>query len=380
MNEPSEYRYVDHPAAWEKCLRDLEAQDRLAIDIESNSMYVLHEEICLVQISTPEQDYIIDPLLNLNLSPLGEILADPQIEKIFHAAEYDLILMNRQFAWELNNLFDTMWAARILGYKKIGLANMLAELFNVKLDKRYQRTNWGERPLTASQLRYAQMDTHYLFQLRDQLARELDEGGYWPEARETFEQQSTVELPDDRFDPDRFWTMNGINKMPPRARAIAYALYLFRYELAEELNRPLFKIMGEELLLRLAIEAPRSMAHLGQIRGVSKWLLGRYGRELLRRIEAGRQGPIPKKPRPPRRPPQAALERYDALQQWRKERAQARGVESDVILSRTALWAIAEANPENPVELGSLSEIIGPWRTATYGPEILEILRNGANR
>ena len=99
-------------------------------------MYAYKERVCLIQISVPEHDFIIDPLVGLDLSPLGEMVEDENVEKIFHAAEYDLILMARDYGWQLRNLFDTMWAVRILGHKKVGLANVLENYFGIKLDKK----------------------------------------------------------------------------------------------------------------------------------------------------------------------------------------------------------------------------------------------------
>ena len=109
------FRYVDNQAAWATCLNELRAASRLAIDLEANSMFAYQERVCLIQISTDKHDFIIDPVRRVDLSGLGAIIADPAVEKVFHAAEYDLILMRRDYDWHLNNLFDTMWAVRILG-------------------------------------------------------------------------------------------------------------------------------------------------------------------------------------------------------------------------------------------------------------------------
>ncbi|MCA9875056.1 MAG: ribonuclease D, partial [Anaerolineales bacterium] len=144
---------------WQDCLAALKQEPRIAIDLEANSMYAYRERVCLIQISIPSQDYIIDPVAKVDLSGLGELLADTAVEKVFHAAEYDLILLKREYEWELNNLFDTMWAARILGYKQYGLASLLKKIFDLKLDKQYQKSNWCRRPLSPAQLTYAQLDT-----------------------------------------------------------------------------------------------------------------------------------------------------------------------------------------------------------------------------
>ena len=118
----------------------------------------------------------------------------PQVEKVFHAAEYDLTLLKRQFDWQLHNLFDTMWAARILGYKRYGLASMLETVYDIKLDKRYQKSNWCKRPLSPEQLVYAQLDTHHLLQLRDHLEKELSAAERMTEASETFAEQTHVKI------------------------------------------------------------------------------------------------------------------------------------------------------------------------------------------
>ncbi|MDJ0752955.1 MAG: HRDC domain-containing protein [Ardenticatenaceae bacterium] len=368
------FSYIDTPQAWQACLATLEEADQLAVDLESNSMYVFREEVCLIQISTPAQDFIIDPLVGLNLSPLKTLLADPNVEKIFHAAEYDLILIRRQFDWPLNNLFDTMWAARILGYKRIGLANMMAELFDIELDKRYQRADWGKRPLSAEQLAYAQRDTHYLFQLRERLGKELIEGGHIEEAAEIFAWQAQVQPGNDPFDPNRFWSLNGISELTPQEKSVAFALYNYRQQLAEKLNRPLFKLIGNSVLLRMAEQQPRSMQDLYRLKGLGNWLVRRYGVEMLRVIDQGLKNKPPKRPRPPRRPPQAVLDRYEKLHQWRRDRAVARGVESDVVMSKDALWLIARENPKSMQEIHAHQEVIGRWRSRTYGAEILQVL------
>jgi ribonuclease D len=195
------YRLVTNPSDWQRCLAQLQKYPRLAIDLEANSLFAYREQVCLIQISIPNQDYIVDPLAKIDLSPLGAIIGDPAVEKVFHAAEYDLLLIKREFGWRLQNLFDTMWATRILGYDRCGLANILESFYGVSLDKKHQRANWCKRPLTTSQLAYARMDTHYLLRLRDDLAAELDEAGRTAEARETFAEQSDVHPNNNEFDP-----------------------------------------------------------------------------------------------------------------------------------------------------------------------------------
>lgn len=367
------FEHIKTQSAWDTCAHRLRQETHLAIDMEANSMFAYREQVCLIQISIPTQDFIVDPLGVSSLAALGEIFADTSIQKIFHAAEYDLMLVKREYGWEINNLFDTMWAARILGYPRIGLASMLEELFDLELNKRYQRSNWCKRPLSDGQLTYAQHDTHHLFRLRERLLRELGEQGRLREAEEIFAEQSRVKLPDLDFDPEGFWSINGIQHLNPRQRGILKELNIYRDRIARRRDQPPFKIFNDRTLLELARAAPHTRNQLNQVYGMTKGQIRRYGDDLLRVIRAAREAPPPRRPRRGKRPDEDVLSRYDRLHQWRKERAQERGVESDVILSRDALWEIARENPEDRAALDALSNI-GDWRCATYGDEILQVL------
>lgn len=367
------YCLVNNPAGWQHCLADLNQQPRLALDLEANSMYAYREQICLIQISTPSRDYIIDPLAKLDLSPLAQLIANPAIEKILHAAEYDLILLKQEHGWQLENLFDTHLAGRILGLKQVGLASMLKERYNVQLDKSHQRANWGQRPLTPSQLNYAQADTHYLFQLRDDLYQELNEAKRLGEAKQSFAKQCHVTPSKHRFDPDKFWSIPGVYDLPDYGQATLKSLYSYRNEQAVRRNMPPFKIFSDQTLLELARRTPLTINQLRYIQGMSGGQISRYGADILKIVEENLFAPAPPRRRPPRRPTAASNDCFAKLQNWRKERAQARGVESDVILSREAMWAIAKANPRTLTDLSQIQSL-DSWRLESYGEEILQLL------
>ncbi len=375
MNLPPHQLITTH-AAWQSCLQKLQKEPTLAIDLEANSMYAYREQVCLIQISIPEQDYLIDPMAEIDLSGLGQLIENAAVEKIFHAAEYDLTLLKAQYGWQLHNLFDTMWAARILGYQKFGLASILNELFDVQLDKKYQKSNWCKRPLSHAQRNYAQLDTHFLFALHNHMVKELEAAGRIEEAAETFRLQTHVNAPDYTFDPDSFWSINGARDLTKQQRAVLKALHIYRNKEAQRRNQPLFKVFGNKTLMGLARELPKNLNELRAIHGMSHGQVRRYGQLLLRVIEKGLRAPHPKPPkRSGERPSENVLNRYDCLHNWRKLRARKRGVESDVIVSRNALWAIAHANPQTNADLTQLSEL-GSWHRQTYGAEILELIRN----
>jgi ribonuclease D len=366
------HKFIASAAAWEQCLSQLRGQQRLAVDLEANSLYAYQEEVCLIQLSITGQDYIIDPRARIDLSPLGELFARPDVEKVFHAAEYDLLLVKRQFGWELTNLFDTMWAARILGIERVGLANILETTFDVHLDKRFQRSNWCERPLSAAALAYAQADTHFLLALRDKLALRLAEEGRLDEATEIFAEQTRVKPSSLAFDPESFWTMNGTRALSPQGKSILRALVIYRDGEAARRNRPHFKILQDQTLMEIARETPEHQDDLTRIPGMSSGQIQRYGRDILRIVRENRGASAPRRPKRKSRLPQDVLDRYDLLRTWRRETGARRGVESDVILSRDALWALAHKNPQNREELDG---ILGPWRSQAYGDEILSLLR-----
>lgn len=363
------FHYVDSAAAWATCLADLQAAPRLAIDLEANSMFAYRERVCLIQISTANADYIVDPV-GADLNGLGPLLVDPTVEKVFHAAEYDLILMRRDYDWTVNNLFDTMWSVRILGYSQMGLASLLEKFFGVSTSKRFQKANWCHRPLSAAELAYAQMDTHYLLALRDLLGAELIAGGHADEAAETFREQSRVRMPNNGFDPEGFWSLNGAYDLTPEQQAVLRALYLYREREAKRRNIPPFKILGDRTLLEAAVQLPARLIDLDAIHGMSAGQQQRYGRNILETIATARHADPPQPPKRSPRPPDSVLNRFDRLHRWRKMRAQARGVESDVIAGREALWTIAQAAPRTPADLEALA-VLGPWRLAAYGEEIL---------
>lgn len=360
---------------WLPCLEKLRAAPRLAIDLEANSMFAYQEQVCLIQISIPGHDYIIDPLAPIDLSGLGTIIADPNIEKVLHASEYDLILLKRQYGWQLNHLFDTMWAARILGYKRYGLANLVYKLYEIKLNKRYQKSNWCKRPLLPEQLAYAQYDTHFLLQLRDDLYQQLQQAGRIPEAEETFYQQTLVKPHNHEFDPDSFWSFTGVYELNPSQQATLKALNIYRDQEARRRNQPHFKVLGERTLVEMAKQCPRSLQDMEHIYGMTSGQIQRYGRSLLAIIQQNRHAPAPSPPKRHKRHPDAIINRYEKLHTWRKHRAQKRGVESDVIVSRDALWAIAKSAPQTMQDLSTI-ELLGEWRRQTYGEEILNILHN----
>jgi len=351
-------------------VKDLSKHSSVAVDTESNSLHAYHEQVCLIQFSTPEIDYLVDPLALDDISLLGKVFASSDIEKIFHAAEYDLICLKRDFAFSVTNIFDTRWAVRVLGYDRDGLDGLLKEKFNVKVNKRYQKADWGKRPLSAEQINYARLDTHYLLPLKEMLEAELEEKGLLQLACEDFERATDIEIPAGK--PLLWERMANNHGFTQRELTILKELYECRERIAEDLDRPPFKVMGDKQLFEIARLTPQYMDELFGL-GLSNRQVMRWGRAVLQAVEKGQEAPLVK-PHQVERPDDAFLSRLDALKTWRKNAARKMQVESDVVLPRPLMELIAERAPRSMPELSKLLSD-SPWRMSHFGPQILQTVK-----
>lgn len=363
-------RWVGETEALDEMIAGLSHSPSIAVDTESNSLHAYREQVCLIQFSTENVDYLVDPLADLDLAGLAGLFGDPRIEKVFHAAEYDLICLKRDFGYRVSNLFDTRWAVRVLGYPGDGLERLLGDKFGVQLDKKYQKANWARRPLGAEQVNYARLDTHYLLPLKAMLESELSDMGRLELAREDFRRASEVEVREAR---PALWERPGNSlQLSERERAILKELWACRERIAERLDRPTFKVFSDRQLVEIARLPP---GHLDELLGLglSHRQVSQWGRELLRAVAQG-QDAAPVTVSPPRRPEEDFLARLEALKDWRKRAARVMGVESDVALPRPLMERLAEGAPQNLPELeAALAE--SPWRLARFGPQILKALK-----
>ncbi len=365
--------WIDRPHGLEDLVETLSQTDIFGVDTESNSLFAYREQVCLIQISTRETDYLIDPLALKNTAILGPLFANPRIEKVFHAGEYDVICLKRDFGFEFNNLFDTMIASRILGREAFGLSGMLEAEFGVTQDKKYQRANWGIRPILPAQLAYARLDSHYLIPLRERMKRELIEAGRWELAEEDFHRLERTPVPQLNGDKDNCWKLAGKQDLSPKQLAVLKQLYEFRESQAKKANLPAFKVLSNETLLSLAQALPASMEDLEGIIGLSPRLQKRYGAGLLECIAQGQNASPPRRPSYPRKNDEL-IQRLESLKSWRKNTAASFHVESDVILPREVVEQVAAINPRSISELSALMANF-PWRLQRFGEEILQTLK-----
>jgi ribonuclease D len=367
---------VKEPSALRQLADELMKEPIVAVDTESNSLYAYQEQVCLIQFSTPEEDILVDPLAIEDMSPLGPLFSSPEVEKVFHAAEYDVMCMKRDFDFQFSHLFDTMLAARILGRNKTGLGSLLEAEFDVQVNKRYQRANWGQRPLPDDLLSYARLDTHYLIPLRNRLMVELKEQSRWALAAEDFERLRHANgkiTENNTHDVEaECWRINGAYDLDPQNAAVLHELCKYRDQMARRMDRPLFKVIGNRSLLAIAEACPRNFSELKKLPGMSSRQVRRHGKALLSAVRRGLQAEPMAPPRSPR-PEEDFLIRLDRLKNWRKRTARGMGVKSDVVLPKDLMLDIAQSGPNDRQELKRLLAD-SPDRLDRFGDKILDVI------
>ena len=363
--------WVDKPTTFNQMLGDLTAQPRLAVDTESNSLHAYREQVCLIQFTTPHRDYVVDPLALHDMSALGPIFGNPDIEKIFHAAEYDLICLRRDFGFQFSNLFDTMHAARVMGYPFVGLDNLLAEKFQFEMDKRHQKADWAVRPLSPAQLDYARLDTHFLFDLRDVLEAELKEKDRLQFALEDFARACKVDISKEKSNGTSWRRFSLRKDVSPRELTVLSELCTSRDRIAERMNRPVFKVISDAILLDIARNLPEKDVDLAGL-GLSSKQIHLWGSEILEAVKRGAVAPLVEREQV-KRPSDKTLKRLEKLKNWRKKVAQDLGVESDIVLPKIYLNSLAENPPKSLHELETIMRE-SPTRFKKYGEQIYRLL------
>lgn len=367
--------YLQTDAAAEEFFRSLEGQPLLAVDTEAASFHRYHDRTYLLQVSSRDQTAVIDPLTVKSLDRLGRMLEDPSVEIIFHDADYDLRMLDRDYQFRVNRVFDTRLAAQLLNEPGIGLAALLDKHFGITLDKKYQRADWSRRPIIPEMLAYAAMDTRYLAQLRDILRERLAQVDRLSWAEEEFALLTRI-----RFSPggdEGFWKLKGSKLLRGQAVTILRELYEWRDQQARQLDRAPFRVLNNETLIDLARLQPRDMAALGAIRGLSPEMVQRRGSELLAAIERGLAVPEDEIPRPERgirtRPDPAFVERLDRLKLARNAAAIRLDLAPGVLCPNGTLEEVARAQPGTLTDLEGIGEL-RTWQRQVLGPELLKAL------
>lgn len=373
MNEEIDIHptWVSEETQFQQLICDLASEQVVGVDTESNSLHAYREQVCLVQFSTSERDYLLDPLGNLDLAPLNTIFSAQGIVKIFHASEYDVICLRRDFGFEFHSIFDTMQAARILGREKLSLGDLVEVEFGVHLDKHNQKANWAVRPMPPAMQRYACLDTHFLLRLYFKLKEELKTKGLDELAAEDFERLSHSKAAENH---NALYTqVSGYHELDRRQLAVLNELCLYRDRMARKNNLPLFKILSNAMLLEVARRCPRAEQELRRIEALPLRLFERHAAGLMEAVHQGMKADpidLPVRSKPDKR----FLARLDELKAWRKRKAAELKVLSDVVLPKDILEELAGRNPQDTTALQTIMESV-PWRRERFGMEILKVIQ-----
>jgi ribonuclease D len=353
---------------------ELRQAGKMAVDLESNGFHAYRARLCLMQISDGTQAWLVDTLaLDLPaLQPLGELLANEGIEKVLHGADYDLRLLDREMGVTVRGLRDTQLAAQLCGVAAFGLASLLENELGVTLDKRFQRADFGLRPMSPELAAYAAADAVHLLELEERLRRRLDDlgrVGWWFEECAALEDVRWEETPPD---PLAFARMRGASALRGVARDRLAALWAWREARAAAEDVPAFRVMQPETLLRLADQPPEDLAALAAFRGVGHGGARRHGRELLALMTSPPAAPD-RRPVVPFVRDRECEDRIKRLKTARDEVAVGLSLDPVILAPRAVLEAVAEALPVTHDELVRCTG--RRWRAEVLAPVVLPVCR-----
>ncbi len=350
----------------------------VAVDIEGDSMFHFQEKVCLIQMAANGHTAVIDTLAVSDLSELKPLFASPSICKVIHGADYDVRSLYRDFGIEIQNLFDTQLASMYIGWQETSLEAVVARCFAVELDKRCQKKDWSQRPLPGDMAAYAASDVAHLIPLAKALTEELDRRGRLNWVREECRLLSQVR-PTENNDAPLFMKFKGAGRLQPRQLAALETLLQLRQAIARQKDRPLFKIIGNATLKKIAIALPASLKQLKESRELSDKQFDMYGNavmEALRNVHRIPEDQLPVYPR--KRSPRLSSRvppRVKRLRAWRDQKAADLDLNPALVLSRALIKSVAVENPKEKTELNNI-EGLHQWQLEAFGEEILEALSN----
>lgn len=378
ISDPVELLYIDTQQAADDFLDDISGVREIAVDTEGASFHRFIDRIYLLQLSTRERSAILDPLPIGMPRQLGDILQDSDVEVVFHDADYDLRLLHQDYGWHVNRIFDTRIAAQLLGIKAFGLAALLEQFFDVKLDKKHQRADWSLRPLTQGMLDYAAQDTRYLLDLRDQLKARLEKLGRWEWAKEEFERLEGTKW-EEEDSSLAFFRIKGARDLTRRELALLRELVPWRDSVAREVDRATFRVMGNEVLLDIARTAPRTVKDLSSLKGMPRGILDRGAHAILAAVQRGLEVAEEHLPRFPRAAKWEREDDFDArvsrLKSVRDAAATRLLLDPGVLCSRERLEAVARRKPERVRDLDDIPGL-RRWQIAEMGEEFVFVLKS----
>lgn len=357
------------------CLK-LEPCEIIGVDLEADSMHCFSEKICLIQIAGPNQAWLVDPFLINDFSPFSQILANPEIIKVFHGSDFDVRSLDRELSVEIENLFDTEIACRFLNIKARGLGALLKSFFDIDVDKKYQKVDWSKRPLKDEMIAYSVGDVATLVELHDLLKARLEKIGRLAWAEEEFNLQARVKYESNHLRP-LFKKFKGAGKLDNRSLAVLEHLLEVRLCQAEKKDLPPFKIMSNQSIMTMVQHRPTSVEAIWKYRALSPKQAGMYGQLCVKAIETAlalphRELPSYPRTRVPRKTPQV-LGRIDALKKMREAASRALAMEPGFLINNNMIAAVAANKPSSHEDLLQISGMRN-WQVDALGDRIMDTL------
>jgi ribonuclease D len=373
----SNYEIIDTKSGVKAVARSFEKEKAIAVDLEADSMYHFKERVCLIQMATKTRSVVVDPLQVKEISSLKPLFANRDIQKIFHGADYDIRSLYRDFKIRVNNLFDTELASRFLGIRETGLEAMLKNFFNIDLNKKYQKKDWSKRPLPREMIDYAARDTIHLIPLFEILKKELNRKRRLSWVTEECKYLSNVR-PSTTDNQPLFLKFKGAGRLRPRSLAVLESILQFRKKVAAQKDRPLFKIFGNESVMKIAVAKPATLRRLKGVKALSKKQLAMYGSDLVEAVDHAVKLPENSLPAYPRmRTPVLSRRvpaRVKALKSWRDKKARDLDIDPALICNKAMIGAIAAQKPQDMSGFEAI-ENMKNWQKRTFGQEILAVLK-----
>ena len=346
----------------------------LALDTEADSYHAYFHKLCLMQVTVDDEHFILDPIA-LDRTALEPVLCHveaPECTVLMHGADYDMRVLDRDLHLHPRGLQDTQIMAQLLGEDRTGLATLLANEFDVALDKRYQRADWSRRPLTDEMLAYAAADTAYLEGLADRLQTRLQDSGRWTWAVEEFTSLEQVRFQPPVEDPLAFERIKGARQLKNTARDRLYTLHQWRDEEARRRNVSPFRVLSNGALVNLATSPPHDRTQLKTIRGIGNATTQRYGKRLLGLLTHPKEAPQRQRPTSNNVLTSSQRRRVKVLRAARDQLAERLHLDPGVLCPKSALEAIVRRS--RPVSNQSDLKACGidGWRLDVVGPTLLE--------
>lgn len=358
LNPTLHYQFIGQPAQLPALYAALDRCPEIALDTEADNLFRYKTKVCLLQILAAGEIYLVDLLAGLPLDGLWPRLAARPL--IMHGSDYDLRLLWELCRFEPHSLFDTMFAAQLLSIPRFGLAALLEQNFGAKVDKDHQKANWSQRPLDRDMLDYAATDVYYLPALRDRMRADLGRLGRMEWMEQKCRWQIAVAREGFTAPDENAWRVNGSERMRGRSLGVLHALWHWREAWAEKLNTPPFKVVGNEMLGRIARAAEEDRP-LHEVQNVH--LGRRHDRLYPSMAEAIRRGfatdphTLPRRERRREFNPMTPdeLARQDRIKADRDRLAAGLNLDPTLIATRSQLVLIAR-------DPASIDAVLLPWQ------------------